>query len=107
MELIGTIITYIIMAYCVVGGVSYIIDDQSELGQSFNDGLHAMANLFIPICGLMASVPFLTVFIPKYIGPSSTWWAPILFWPPPSSWRRTAVPLPWQRKSARPRTCFP
>lgn len=69
MELIGTIITYIIMACCVVGGVSYIIDDQSELGQSFNDGLHAMANLFIPICGLMASVPFLTVFIPKYIGP--------------------------------------
>lgn len=69
MELIGTIITYIIMACCVVGGVSYIIDDQSELGQSFNDGLHAMANLFIPICGLMASVPFLTVFIPRYIGP--------------------------------------
>lgn len=57
------------MACCVVGGVSYIIDDQSELGQSFNDGLHAMANLFIPICGLMASVPFLTVFIPRYIGP--------------------------------------
>lgn len=69
MELIGTIITYIIMICCVVGGVSYIIDDQSELGQSFSDGLGAMANLFIPICGLMASVPFLTVFIPKYIGP--------------------------------------
>ncbi|MCI8538745.1 MAG: ethanolamine utilization protein EutH [Oscillospiraceae bacterium] len=69
MELFGTIITYIIMACCVVGGVSYIINDQSELGQSFNEGLHAMANLFIPICGLMASVPFLTVFIPRYIGP--------------------------------------
>ena len=69
MELIGTIITYIIMACCVVGGVSYIIDDQSELGQSFNEGLHAMANLFIPICGLMASVPFLKVFIINVIGP--------------------------------------
>lgn len=69
MELIGTIITYIIMACCVVGGVCYIIDDQSELGQSFNDGLHAMANLFIPICGLMASVPFLKVFIVNAIGP--------------------------------------
>ena len=69
MELVGTIITYIIMACCVVGGVSYIINDQSELGQAFNDGLHAMANLFIPICGLMASVPFLKVFIINVIGP--------------------------------------
>lgn len=69
MELIGTIITYIIMACCVVGGVSYIINDQSELGQSFNEGLHAMANMFIPICGLMASVPFLKTFIAKVFGP--------------------------------------
>ena len=37
MELVGTIITYIMMACCVVGGISYIISDQSELGQSFND----------------------------------------------------------------------
>lgn len=69
MELIGQIITYIIMACCVVGGVSYIINDQSELGQSFNEGLHAMANMFIPICGLMASVPFLKVFIANVFGP--------------------------------------
>lgn len=69
MELIGTIITYIIMACCVVGGISYLINDQSELGQAFNDGLHAMANLFIPICGLMASVPFLKVFIINVVGP--------------------------------------
>lgn len=69
MELIGTIITYIIMICCVIGGIAYILDDQSELGQSFNDGLHAMANLFIPICGLMASVPFLKGFITNAIGP--------------------------------------
>ena len=69
MELVGTIITYIMMACCVVGGISYIINDQSELGQSFNDGLHAMANMFIPICGLMASVPFLKEFISNVFGP--------------------------------------
>ena len=28
-----------------------------------------MANMFIPICGLMASVPFLKVFISKVFGP--------------------------------------
>lgn len=57
------------MACCVVGGFSYLINDQSDLGQAFNDGLHAMANLFIPICGLMASVPFLKVFITSVVGP--------------------------------------
>ncbi len=69
MEIVGKVITYIIMACCVVGGISYLINDQSELGQAFNEGLHAMANLFIPICGLMASVPFLKVFIINVIGP--------------------------------------
>jgi len=69
MEIIGNIITYIMMACCVIGGIFYIINDQSELGQSFNDGLHAMANMFIPICGLMASVPFLKVFITTVFGP--------------------------------------
>lgn len=69
MEIIGTVITYIIMACCVIGGIAYLINEQSELGQSFNEGLHAMANLFIPICGLMASIPFLKVFIVNVIGP--------------------------------------
>lgn len=54
MEFIGTLITYLMMACCVVGGISYIVNDQSELGRAFQDGLHAMANMFIPICGLMA-----------------------------------------------------
>ena len=69
MEFIGTLITYLMMACCVVGGISYIVNDQSELGRAFQDGLHAMANMFIPICGLMASVPFLKVFISKVFGP--------------------------------------
>lgn len=69
MAIIGIIVKYILMACCIIGGLAYIKNDQSDLGQSFNDGLHAMANLFIPICGLMASVPFLTVWIPKIFGP--------------------------------------
>ncbi len=69
MAIIGIIVKYILMICCVIGGLAYIKNDQSDLGQSFNDGLHAMANLFIPICGLMASVPFLTVWIPKIFGP--------------------------------------
>ena len=57
MEIIGTIVTWIMMICCVIGGISYAIDDQSELGQAFIGGLNIMASMFIPICGLMAAVP--------------------------------------------------
>ena len=34
MEFIGTLITYLMMACCVAGGISYIVNDQSELGRA-------------------------------------------------------------------------
>ena len=69
MELVGQIITYILMICCAIGGISYIINDQSELGQSFIEGLHGMANMFIPICGMMASLPFLSQFATNILSP--------------------------------------
>lgn len=69
MEMIGTVVTWIMMICCVIGGVSYAIDETSDLGTAFMDGLHVMANMFIPICGLMAAVPFVSEFIVSVIGP--------------------------------------
>ena len=46
MEFIGTLITYLMMACCVAGGISYIVNDQSELGRAFQDGLHACSSPF-------------------------------------------------------------
>lgn len=69
MEMIGTVVTWIMMICCVIGGVSYAIDETSDLGAAFMDGLHVMANMFIPICGLMAAVPFVSDFIVSVIGP--------------------------------------
>ena len=69
MEIIGTIVTWIMMICCVIGGISYAIDDQSELGQAFLGGLNIMASMFIPICGLMAAVPFVSQFVLNVIGP--------------------------------------
>lgn len=69
MEIIGTIVTWIMMVCCVIGGISYAIDDQSELGQAFIGGLNIMASMFIPICGLMAAVPFVSQFVLNVIGP--------------------------------------
>lgn len=69
MEMIGTIVTWIMMVCCVIGGVAYAIDETSDLGSAFMEGLHVMANMFIPICGLMAAVPFVSDFIVQVIGP--------------------------------------
>jgi len=56
------------MACCVAGGIAYIIKEDSGLGTAFSEGLQTMAALFIPICGLMASVPFIKVGVEKLFG---------------------------------------
>lgn len=68
MELLGKIILYIIMACCAIGGLARIFKEDSELGQSFDEGIRTMATMFIPIVGLMVSVPYLKVGIPKLFG---------------------------------------
>lgn len=68
MELIGNIILYIIMACCAIGALATIFKENSGLAQSFHDGVSTMAALFIPICGLMVSVPYLTVGVEKIFG---------------------------------------
>ena len=32
-------------------------------------GLHAVGHIFVPAAGIMASIPYLTWFISKFIGP--------------------------------------
>lgn len=68
MELLGNIFLYIIMACCALGGLARIFKEDSGLSQSFDEGLHTMAALFIPIVGLMVSVPYLKVGVEKIFG---------------------------------------
>lgn len=68
MEMIGTFILYIIMACCAIGALATIFKEDSGLAHSFHEGLNTIAALFIPICGLMVSVPYLTVGIEKIFG---------------------------------------
>ncbi|MEG0050808.1 MAG: ethanolamine utilization protein EutH [Terrisporobacter sp.] len=68
MELLGNLILYIIMACCAVGGLAKIFKEDSGLAQSFDEGLHTMATMFIPIVGLMVSVPYLKVGVEKIFG---------------------------------------
>ena len=68
MEILGKIILYIIMACCGIGAVATVVKEDSGLARSFHDGLHAMALLFLPIVGLMVSVPYLVVGVENIFG---------------------------------------
>ncbi|MGI6685305.1 MAG: ethanolamine utilization protein EutH [Bacillota bacterium] len=61
MEVLGKGVLYVIMACCAVGAIAAIVKEDSGLAQSFHDGLQALAALFLPIVGLMVSVPYLVI----------------------------------------------
>ncbi|EGQ24171.1 MULTISPECIES: ethanolamine utilization protein EutH [Sporosarcina] len=69
MEMIGTVIVYIIMACAIAGAFASIKNPEEGLGKEFMSGLHAVGHIFVPAAGIMASIPYLTWFISKFIGP--------------------------------------
>lgn len=72
MELIGTVIIYIIMACAVLGAFAYIRDSESGLGKEFQEGLYSIGPIFVPVAGIMASIPYLSQFISTVVGPLFT-----------------------------------
>lgn len=69
METVGNVVIYIIMAFVVIGAIAAIRDDESGMGKEFKEGLHAIGPIFIPVAGIMASIPYLSRFIEWAIGP--------------------------------------
>jgi len=68
MEIIGKLVLYLIMFCCGLGALATVFREDSGLARSFNEGLHAMASLFLPIVGLMVSVPYLVVGVENIFG---------------------------------------
>ena len=69
MELIGTIVVYIIMACAIAGCLASVIKPESELGQQFVAGIDSIGPIFLPVAGIMASAPYLTAFVSAVFGP--------------------------------------
>lgn len=69
MEIIGTIVVYIIMACALVGCIASIIKPESELGQEFVAGIDSIGPIFLPVAGIMAAAPYLTAFVGNVFGP--------------------------------------
>lgn len=69
MILFGQIIIYLIMACAIIGCIASIINDESELGNQFLEGINSIGPIFLPVAGIMASAPFLTKFVSSIFGP--------------------------------------
>jgi len=69
MENIGTYVIYLIMVCAVIGAIASIVNAESELAKEFTAGLHSIGPIFIPVAGIMASIPFISSFISQVIGP--------------------------------------
>ena len=70
MELIGTIVVYIIMACAIAGCLASVIKPESELGQQFVAGIDSIGPIFLPVAGIMAAAPYLTAFVSVVFGPA-------------------------------------
>ena len=70
MELIGTIVVYIIMACAIAGCLASVIKPESELGQQFVAGIDSIGPIFLPVAGIMASAPYLTAVVSAVFGPA-------------------------------------
>lgn len=69
MEMIGTVIVYIIMTCAVIGAIGAIRNAEVGVGKEFMSGLHTVGHIFVPAAGIMAAIPYLTIFIEKVISP--------------------------------------
>lgn len=69
MEIIGEVVIGIMMFFVVIGAVAAIRNEDSGLGAEFKAGLHSIGPIFIPVAGIMASIPYLSVFVERVIGP--------------------------------------
>lgn len=69
MEIIGQVVIWIIMGFGIAGAIAAIRDDDHGMGAEWKEGLHAIGPIFIPVAGIMASIPYLSAFVEAVVGP--------------------------------------
>ena len=69
MEFIGTVVIYIIMACAVAGAIASLRSTSEGLGKEFFEGIYSMGPIFVPVAGIMASIPYLAAAVESAVGP--------------------------------------
>lgn len=73
MAVIGTWVIALVMACSFAGAIASLRDENSPLGKEWLEGLHAIGPIFVPVAGIMASVPFLSQAVRSLLGPAFAW----------------------------------
>lgn len=70
MAIVGTVIIYVIMAFVLIGAIAAIRKPEKGLGKEFLEGLYTIGPIFVPVAGVMATIPYLARFIEDVLGPA-------------------------------------
>jgi ethanolamine transporter len=65
----GWFVISAVLASAVLGAIAACFDDEKGLGKEFLEGIYAIGTIFLPVAGIMASVPFLSALIQTVFGP--------------------------------------
>ncbi len=69
MEWVGQVVIYVVMGCAVIGALAAIINDEQGLGREFMEGVRSIGHIFIPVAGIMASIPYLSQLTEFIVGP--------------------------------------
>ena len=70
MSIVGSTVVALIMLCAVMGAISSIRDPSTGLGKEFLEGIYSIGHIFIPVAGIMATIPLLSKFIDTAVGPA-------------------------------------
>jgi ethanolamine transporter len=69
MSVIGVVVISVVMCCTAAGAIASLRDPEKGLGREFLEGLHAIGHIFVPVAGIMASIPYLSRLVQSLIGP--------------------------------------
>ena len=69
MELIGTVVVYLMMACMAAGAIASMVRPESELGKQFVEGIYSIGPIFLSVAGIYASIPYISWFVEAVFGP--------------------------------------
>lgn len=69
MDIIGDVVLYIIMTFVVLGALAAIRDSEKGMGAEFLNGIYSIGQIFLPVAGIMASIPYLSSLVTAVVAP--------------------------------------
>lgn len=70
MELVGTVVVYIMMGCMVAGAIASMVRPESELGNQFIEGIYSIGPIFLSVAGIYAAIPYISAFVEWAFGPA-------------------------------------